>query len=306
MEKDTQLSQEKLDFLAYVVCDEGTTLQRLRPIVEEMGITLHELFALAMDHVSSGKCGTTIKITDTKTLLKRLVTLRDQLHKETKESERYDKEKENFFTAFYRVFNLCIPSNIPHTSFDSTRTCGLGVTHEHLPDTEPIHYIAQALKNDKTVWRNKPILACGNDKKCRICRKSYNCFEGIGCIAVCVPCLEKFAGYRCEKTEQRLLKEYQDDVKDVMTLVNTAIENMDVHENHKKRKIREDTDDFLCIVCMNCAPETMVLPCGHAHVCKRCSESLKCNPEWATVCASCQQPISSIENLATGEIEIIS
>lgn len=54
-----------------------------------------------------------------------------------------------------------------------------------------------------------------------------------------------------------------------------------------------DTDDTSCMICLDRAPSTMVLPCMHVVVCSQCSESLRATADHHT-CVQCRRPITEI------------
>ncbi len=48
-----------------------------------------------------------------------------------------------------------------------------------------------------------------------------------------------------------------------------------------------------CVICMEEAPSTMVLPCNHCVVCRKCSEKLQATSD-AKTCIYCRQPITHV------------
>ena len=68
----------------------------------------------------------------------------------------------------------------------------------------------------------------------------------------------------------------------------------------KKAKIseEEEEDDFSsCMICLDAAPDTMVLPCEHVVVCSACSQGLM-NTADANTCVQCRRPINWVIDLS--------
>ena len=51
-----------------------------------------------------------------------------------------------------------------------------------------------------------------------------------------------------------------------------------------KREEGIEEDEFMCIICMERPPETMVLPCRHVVVCRECSIQLPNTSDKYTCC----------------------
>ena len=54
-----------------------------------------------------------------------------------------------------------------------------------------------------------------------------------------------------------------------------------------------DDDDDECMICLDAKPDTMVLPCGHCVVCKKCSPELQKTAD-AKICVKCRCPITHV------------
>ena len=53
----------------------------------------------------------------------------------------------------------------------------------------------------------------------------------------------------------------------------------------------EETDQTLCILCMESVVDTIIQPCNHMLMCQRCAELLK---KQSTVCPMCKQPLAGL------------
>jgi len=62
-----------------------------------------------------------------------------------------------------------------------------------------------------------------------------------------------------------------------------------------------DEEEFVCIICMDAPPETMVLPCRHVTVCRECSLQLVDTPD-RYVCCQCRRTITGIVNLVNDNL----
>lgn len=67
-----------------------------------------------------------------------------------------------------------------------------------------------------------------------------------------------------------------------------AIESVAV----KKVRVQEE-DDVECMICMDKAADTLVLPCEHRVVCKACSIGLRATPD-KRICVQCRRPIEHV------------
>ncbi len=66
-----------------------------------------------------------------------------------------------------------------------------------------------------------------------------------------------------------------------------SIESNNIFDNN------DIVDDEICIICMDNIADTMVLPCEHTVVCKKCSAKLKMTND-AKTCVKCRREITSI------------
>ena len=58
----------------------------------------------------------------------------------------------------------------------------------------------------------------------------------------------------------------------------------------------DEDEEFVCIICMERPPETMVLPCRHVSVCRECSAKLPSTAD-RYLCCRCRNQIYKVVDL---------
>jgi hypothetical protein len=75
-------------------------------------------------------------------------------------------------------------------------------------------------------------------------------------------------------------------------------------DNEDNNVIAEDEEEeFLCIICMENPPDTMVLPCRHVTVCRRCSALLPNTADRYT-CCRCRNSIYKVVDLVDDKFNL--
>ncbi len=99
-----------------------------------------------------------------------------------------------------------------------------------------------------------------------------------------------------KKEDEELVEEEEEEEQDEEKIV----KDEDYNNNCKKRKKEDEElveeEEFVCMICQEFAPTTMVMPCHHVVVCESCSEKLK-NTNDKHTCVRCRTEIEAVIDL---------